>query len=328
MPLSKREEKLPTIVLKKCEEVESFFKWLYNSISIIWSFSTWEFTLKSNGTYLSDVDLYIILKPWADINEAYLLQKKAYNILNKNIEKEPRTSIRIVPCDEFYSTAPEDTLIPYQIRETKTTIFWNINQNRIYSKKIEFNSHIWLCGVAYMQLLKWLNSSDTVSLSKWLFNIIWCFLISKEQYTTSYYLRIKRLIALFPEYKWIENDLYAMYKIKLTADKGHFIENIWTIDNFLEKFWMFFSLDMLNKIFQKTYLLNELVERITKDDDTHKYIRAAYITYYFKEYETCKALINIVKRKLGITYNINDKLSLDTILEAHDARLKTIGIYD
>ncbi len=316
------------IVFQKWSEIEKWFRWLYEWIVVIWSFAVWEYTKNSSMKYHSDIDFYVLLKDWVKQSDVLHVVKKLYHTLNWEKLQEntdPSVSIWVKEYNDFYSKQWDDTLVPYQIKETWTILYWHVNKDNL-TNKIEFNSHIWLCGVWYMQLLKWIEYNNIVDLTKAVFNQIWSYLISKSDYKTSYFARIQYFLEYFPQFEHLREDLLYLHEIKKSWDNVLFEQKIWNTNDFLVKFEELFSFSSLKEIFNLSWSVEEVCDALTKDNDTHKFIRVAYFCFYFNDMALSKKYLDIACKQLN--YTVSWQYWLESINTVQQIRVKSIWVFD
>lgn len=288
---------LPLVVFSHVDDIVNIFNQDLDFLALTWSFSVWEESYSEEWNILSDIDYYAVLKK--NVSDKVYIKKildfcKSVNWIKNPVD--PDCSVWVTSYEKFY-IKKDDTLIPYQIKETQKLLYWTLDFPP--SSPIELNSKLWLCWVAYAQLLSWIKKKDYKSLAKAVFNQIWVFLISKDQYTTSYKKRISRFLPYLSAFDITENDLNDAFSIKIHPSQNSFVQKFGDVKNFLDIFSKLFSFSTLQQIFGNSTDLKTFCDSLVKDWDFHKYIRVAYICYYLKDYKLANYYIKIVSEKMN-----------------------------
>lgn len=163
------------------------------------------------------------------------------------------------------------------------------------NKLIEFNSHLGLCGVAYMDICNGLHRKDLYALSKGIMNQIDVMLIAKGYHKNSYKDRVKLFLELYPEYFYLKYQLNKMIFIKHNISTYTY-NNVY---DFYRPFAPLFSIENLNNIFGFKGNLTVLYDKLDKNDQ-EKLIRIMYMAYYFVDVE----LLNRIDKENIISGNI------------------------
>lgn len=318
----KDKDYLNKIIENYLEDILKLFKNDAQFIALTWSFSVWEESYSETGAILSDIDYYAVLKKGVDdtkyINQAIETCKK----LNKlKYYMDPDCSIWVTSNKKFFEIK-EDTITPYQIEETRKILYWTLekSQNPI---EIEFNSKLWLCWVAYWQLLSWIKEKDYRLLAKAVFNQIWVILIKEKKYTTSYRWRIINILPHINDLNITEKELEDAFSIKIYPTEKNFTEKFWTINNFLQTFEKIFCFSTLQKTFIEKLNLKDFCDYMVEDGDIHKYIRVAYICYYLNNPDLANNYIQIASNKMNCVFK---KEGLELINSVWEFRLHKEGI--
>ena len=263
-----------------------------------------------NGKPVSDIDYYAVLK--RNVSEQKFTNpvrtfKKQFNARNG-----VPASIWVVPYDNFYGANRDDTLTPYQLAETNAVLRGDVSMlDNVRGRPIEYNSHIGLSGVAFMD-------ACNGNFAKALFNQIGVLLIPNGLFRTSYRDRISQFLSLHPEYDMLRGEFETALKNKMSPKE-------FPTFNF-DMFRFLFALDIMNDIFGFGRDLKMFCDNVVEDGDLHKFIRASYIAFYHGNYELADKYSEECCRRLGIEYAGND--TLNRLNNTWFNWLNGIGIYD
>lgn len=214
----RNQDDLDKITNTYLQDILNLFKNDLQFIALTWSFSVWEESYDDRGAILSDIDYYVVLKEGIN-DDKYIRQ--AINLCKKiNKSKhymDPNCSIWVTSNKKFFEEK-EDTISPYQIEETRKILYWTLEK---FQEPIEinFNSKIWLCGVAYSQILLWIKETNFRLLAKAVFNQIWVILIKENIYTTSYQWRINNILPYIDEFNITKRNLEDILYVKIYPTK-------------------------------------------------------------------------------------------------------------